>query len=62
MHSLFEDPLSERALNVLRLAVPDIPEYSNSRPALVFHSTHDHAEKVNRSVMFCFLDKVSLLV
>ena len=31
---------------MLRLAIPDIHEYPNSRPALVFHATHDDAEKV----------------
>lgn len=40
------DATSQRSLNLLRLAVPIISEYPNACPALVFHATHDHAEKV----------------
>ena len=54
------DLVSERSLNVLRLAVPNISEYPNSCPALVFHATHDNAEKVRLSnsvisIMFLFV-------
>jgi hypothetical protein len=43
--------MSQRSLNVLRLAVPEISEYPNSCPTLVFHATHDHAEKVQRRAL-----------
>ena len=52
MGSYAPDASSQRALNVLRLAVPDISEYRNSCPALVFHATHDNAEKVNNLALF----------
>jgi hypothetical protein len=40
------DSTSLRSLNVLRMAVPNISEYPNANPVLVFHATHDNAEKV----------------
>ncbi len=43
---LVPDASSARSLNVLRMAVPNIAEFPNACPALVFHATHDNAEKV----------------